>query len=390
MIGVISNPLPGEKDPRMPPRTVHGGIKPAELQALGIDPIDALDFSASISPIGPPEGVRDAIAQVDLATYPDPQCLRLRESLAKHLSLPGGGSGKISPENLLVGNGSTEIIHLLARACLSKETGGTAGGETGPTAFILTPTYGEYAGACLIQKAPVLTQDAGPSPDFRWDLDRAAQTIESRRPALVFLCNPNNPTGVYLSFDEVQALAQSAAHNGGILVLDEAYTAFVASAWNTLENTLRLLDLGNVVILRSMTKSHALTSLRAGYSIAPEALTALLASYQPDWSVNGLAQAAAEAALDDPGYASRSLDEVAGAKRFLIESLIDLGFNVPPAAANFLLVRVKDAPGWRDRLASRGMFVRDCTSFGLPDFIRVGVRQIADCQRLVEVIKALI
>jgi histidinol-phosphate aminotransferase len=357
--------------------------------ALGIDPSDALDFSASISPIGPPEGVRDAMAEVDLAAYPDPQCRRLREALAKHLCPAEETKGRITPDNLLVGNGSTEIIHLLARACLLSNAGGPV-----PAAFILTPTYGEYAGACGIQKAPIFSQDAGPPPDFRWDLDRAAQTIESRRPALVFLCNPNNPTGVYLKFDEVEALAQSAARAGGILVLDEAYAAFVGqpwdTPWNTPENTLRLLDLGNVVILRSMTKSHALTSLRVGYSIAPEAVTARLASYQPDWSVNGLAQAAAQAALEDLGYAGRSLAEVAGAKRFLIDSLSGLGFNVPPAAANFLLVQVGDAPGWRDRLARRGMFVRDCTSFGLPDFIRVGVRQMADCQRLVEAIKALL
>lgn len=387
---MTSSPSPDRKENQQLNRPVHGGIKPAELQALGIDPSDALDFSASISPIGPPEGVWEAMRLVDLAAYPDPQCQQLKETLAKHLSPAEENSSKISPGNLLVGNGSTEIIHLLARAFLPSHPGASHPASAGSGAFILTPTYGEYAGACQIQQAPILSLDAGPPPEFRWDLDRAAYTIESQRPALVFLCNPNNPTGVYLTFDEVEALAQAATRANALLVLDEAYAGFVDQPWNNLENTLRLLDLGNVVILRSMTKSHALTGLRIGYSIATVAVTAHLAAYQPDWSVNGLAQAAARAALEDSEYPHRSRAEVARGKEYLIKSLTELGFGVPPAAANYLLVQVKDAPDWRDKLARRGLFVRDCSSFGLPEYIRVGIRQMADCQRLVEAMKALL
>ena len=374
-----------EPDGPQPQRPVHGGIKPAELRALGLDPEQVLDFSASISPIGPPPGVWEAMRGVDLTAYPDPQCQELKQALADHFSPPDSDSPMFSPENFLVGNGSTEIIHLLARAYLA---------PSGPTAnrgaVVMTPTYGEYAGACGIQEAPVATVIAGPPPGFQWDLDQASQTIESSRPALVFLCNPNNPTGSYLSLGEVESLAGAAGRAGAMLVLDEAYSDFVEDPWNNPENTLKLLGLGNVVILRSMTKSHALTSLRFGYSIAPSEVTARLAHYQPDWSVNGLAQAAAAAALDDPDYLGRARTEVTQAKEYLVDSLGALGFNVPPSAANFLLVEVKDAAAWRDRLARAGIFVRDCSSFGLPGFIRVGIRTQSDCQSLVSAISRLL
>ena len=372
-------------------RPVHGGVKPAELRALGLDPDQVLDFSASISPIGPPPGVREAMQSVDLSTYPDPQCQELKQTLADHFSPAGGdsphgaGSRRLSPENFLVGNGSTEIIHLLARAYLS---------PNGPTAnrgaVILSPTYGEYAGACEIQGAPVTYVQADPPPAFQWDLDQTARTIESLQPALVFLCNPNNPTGAYLGLDEVESLAVAAGWAGAMLVLDEAYSDFVDAPWNNPENTQRLMSLGNVVVLRSMTKSHALTSLRIGYSIAPTEVTARLARYQPDWSVNGPAQAAAAVALSDPDYLARARSEVSLAKNYLIENLANLEFNVLPSAANFLLVEVPDAAAWRDRLAQSGMFVRDCSSFGLPNFLRMGIRNQPDCQRLIQAITRLV
>ena len=107
-----------------------------------------------------------------------------------------------------VGNGSTEIFHLLARAFLTTRTGQL------PGAFLLTPTYGEYAGACRLAGGPVLSFDAGPETGFRWDLEEAAARIERSKPALVILCNPNNPTGVYLRPSEVELLAAASQRAG--------------------------------------------------------------------------------------------------------------------------------------------------------------------------------
>ena len=365
-------------------RPVHGGVTPAELQTLGLHPAEVLDFSASISPIGPPETVWDAMREVDLSAYPDPQCSELRHKLAAYLSQDGPPGNSLTPENLLVGNGSTEIIHLLARAYLAPPSTGRGLG-----ALIFTPTYGEYAGACRVQGASIEFLEAGPPPEFRWDLKEAIRIIEERRPSLIFLCNPNNPTGAYIPMEQVEPLARAAALTGSILVLDEAYAAFVDHPDNTQNNTMGLVTLGNIVVLRSMTKAYALTALRIGYSIASPEITAKLRYHQPDWSVNGLAQGAAAAVLGDPDYLDRSRAEVARAKEFLVRRLEALEFNVPPSTANFLLVEVGDAPVWRNRLARRGFFVRDCSSFGLPRFIRIGIRQLSDCQRLMTAIEAL-
>ena len=376
-------------------RPVHGGVRPADLRALGLRQEDVLDFSASISPIGPPEGTWEAMAGVDLSAYPDPECLELREALSRYLSGTGGASMSVPVERILVGNGSTELIHLLTRAYLSPPRPGAAN-----CALLFTPTYGEYLGACRLAGVPVINLDADNSPPFRWDLTEAVRRIEDERPCLVFLCNPNNPTGVYLDAEDVQMLAGAVAGYGGLLALDEAYLSFVANPWDGLG----LVGLrtpphalgragadaeaprfqGNVVLLRSMTKDYALTALRLGYAVASEDVIAALAALQPDWSVNGLAQAAGLAALADAGYLERSRAEVERAKDLLARRLGEQGFTVYPSSANYLLVDVGDGAQWRERLMRRGLFVRDCASFGLASCIRIGIRPLPDCQRLAD------
>ena len=357
-------------------RPVHGGIRPAQLRALGLDPADALDFSASISPLGPPPGVWDALRQVDLTAYPDPECLELREALAGHHGT--------EVDRILVGNGSTELIHLLARAFLSPPRQWCKN-----TVLIFEPTYGEYAGACLLAGIGVSGLVARRERGFRWNLARLRRTIATDRPSLVFLCNPNNPTGVYLEREEVAPLAEIAQRVGSLLVLDEAYVNFVDDPWDS-RSLLEGATAENVILLRSMTKDYALTGLRLGYSLASAENTANLARLQPDWSVNGLAQAAGLVALADTGYLPAARQAVNAAKTYLNRELNGLGFRVLPAAANFLLVEVGDGARWRDRLMRRGIFVRDCASFDLPDCIRIGIRAMPDCQRLILAITELV
>ncbi|MCH7622228.1 MAG: histidinol-phosphate aminotransferase family protein [Chloroflexi bacterium] len=376
-------------------RPVHGGIKPEQLRALGLKPDEVLDFSASVSPLGPPPGLEEALRGVDLTAYPDPACLELREALAGHLS--GSQAGRITPEQVLPGNGSTELIHLLARAFLAPPDFAPKEDGASPEALLLTPTYGEYRGACLLAGGAVSELEADRERGFRWDLAEArrriARTVPTTipktagvvekpskgRPSLVFLCNPNNPTGVYLAHNEVEALAQACAEAGALLVVDEAYLNFVDSPWDSLD----LLEGGHTVLLRSMTKDYALTGLRLGYSLASPEVTARLASFQPDWSVNSLAQAAGRAALADRDYLSRTREAVNAAKEYLIQGLGSMGFIIHPSAANFLLIEVGDGGWWEDQLMHRGIFVRDCASFGLPDCIRIGIRAQADCEKLV-------
>lgn len=357
-------------------RPVHGGIRPAQLRALGLDPADVLDFSASVSPLGPPGGLWEALQQVNMAAYPDPECLELREALARHHAT--------DVDRILVGNGSTELIHLLARAYLSTNKDGQNG-----AALLLTPTYGEYAGACALAGGEVLKANAQREDGFHWNLAHVEDLIRSRRPVLVFLCNPNNPTGVYLRQNEVLGLAQAATEVGSLLVLDEAYFNFVADRWDAMP-LLHGAAQDNLVLLRSMTKDYALTSLRLGYCLASPRIISGLSALQPDWSVNGLAQIAGLAALVDTEYLPAARQAVDDAKAYLIRRFNEMGFQVLPSSANFLLISVGDGALWRDKLMPLGIFVRDCASFGLPDCIRIGIRAMADCERLTAAVQKLI
>ena len=359
-----------------PARPVHGGIKPAELRALGLRPEDCLDFSASVSPLGPPAGVAEAIVAVDLAAYPDPRCLALTEAIAERHSNDGAGI-----DNIIVGNGSTEIIHLLTRAYMGSPPGGSTN-----TALLLTPTYGEYDGAVRISDGRIVSLSATQRCDgFFWDTGAVLALISAERPALTFVCNPNNPTGAMMAVGEVRAIANAVAETGGLLVVDEAYINLSERRAEADAVSLAARH-GSVIVLRSMTKDYALTALRLGYAVASAPVIARLAALQPDWSVNGLAQAAGVIALADDGYLDRAREAVAASRNCVVERLTSLGIRCYPASANFVLAQVGDAGKLRDHLAQRGLFVRDCTSFGLPDCIRIGLRRVPDCIRLTDAI----
>jgi histidinol-phosphate aminotransferase len=340
-------------------KPVHGGLKPQELRLLGFTPEEIVDFSASISPLGPPPYVWDTIARIDLSAYPDPECWALREAISTVLG--------IDPSHIIAGNGSTELIHLLTRAYLRE----------GQTACILTPTFGEYEAACRLTGARVTRMEAQVVQGFQWDVHHVCQCIREERPRLVFLCNPNNPTGVYTKCEDVQTLTETL--EDGYLVLDEAYISFVDGVWNSL----RLLEMGNLIVLRSMTKDYALPGLRLGYTVAPIKMCQFLSIYQPSWNVNALSQAVGVAVLSDKEYLDRVQEYVRHGKSYLQQELKAMGLRFLPSAANFLLIEVGDGAGIRARLLQRGICVRDCTSFGLPQYIRIGIRTLPDCQRLI-------
>ena len=348
--------------------TVHGGLDLAELRRMGIQPGDVLDFSANINPLGPHAAVREAVSNVDLAEYPDRQCLALRDALARRFG--------VGPEQILVGSGSTELIHLLARAYLRQ----------GERAFIFTPTFGEYEAACNAAGATIHTFMADEAGAFQWEIDAALDAIRAQRPRLVFLCNPNNPTGVYLDQTTVCSVA-SAVPDDALLVLDEAYVPFVEEAWSSL----RLLEQGNVVLLRSMTKDYSRAGVRLGYMLCHPAVAERVRQLQTTWSVSSVAQAAGIAALEcGDRHVELGRHAVAHAKEYLEGELNTMGVPVIPSAANFLLAKTGCATEVREALLRRGVCVRDCTSFGLPRYIRIGLRKTEDCWRLISALKAVL
>ena len=234
-----------------------------------------------------------------------------------------------------------------------------------------------------MQSVSAIDISAHESDVFAWDIPDAVRVISDEMPSLVFLCNPNNPTGRYLSEVEVRHIAE-ALPNDSLLLLDEAYLPFVEVPWNSLP----LLDLGNVALLRSMTKDYALTALRLGYMLAPPNVVDRIGGQQYSWSVNALAQAAGLAALADSRHVDEARKAVHVAKDYLVDQLEALGLETTQSAANFVLVNVVDARALRQKLLRHHQIsVRDCTSFGLPEYIRIGIRTLRDCERLVAALR---
>ncbi len=340
---------------------VHGGLDVAELRRLGLRAEQVLDFSANINPLGTSPRVLEAAANADLSAYPDRHCLELREALAARL--------RVDINSILVGNGTVQLIHLIARAFLGP----------GKTCLIFGPTFGEYEEAASIAGGEIRFQLEDESEGFRWRIEDAVQAIGDLGPDVVFLCNPNNPTGVYLTPDEVGRIRDSMAGNG-LLVLDDSYAELSDGRWDALS----LLDRGSIVVLRSMTKAHALAGVRLGYMAGEPEVISATARLQPAWSVNAVAQAAGVAALADNAHVVAAREVIAEAKALLCEGLKELGVPVSGSATNFVLARVGDGVGVRGGLLERRIAVRDCGSFGLPEYIRIAVRRPEECQRLIE------
>ncbi len=342
--------------------TVHGGIDHEEFQRLGLDPTRVLDFSVSVNPYGPPPGIREAMLRADIAAYPDSQSTLFREKIA--------GKLQIEPDNIITGSGSTELIRLAATAFFGPEH----------TVIIPQPTYGEYETACQLTGARIQKPWMLGEPGFRLNLGRMKELITEYQPRGLFLCNPNNPTGEYLPREAVNHLLYHAAQS--IIVLDEAYVAFTDNPWNSLELT----ETGRLIIVRSLTKDFALPGLRLGYALADKSLISVLDRIKPPWNVSAPAQAAASFILDQDSYLAECTGRLREARTFLISGLQQLGFPIVPSAANFFLAQVSDAAGCRLALLKQGFLVRDCTSFGLPAYIRLAPRTMPECAKFLAAI----
>lgn len=260
--------------------------------------------------------------------------------------------------------GGTAAIHLVARSLLQQRDG----------CLVFAPTFGEYAAAAGLAGATVREVRSRP-PYFA--IDEAA-VVPAR---LSFLCVPDNPTGRDLGRADVERIASRVR---GTLVLDAAYEAFVERE----PYADALVAAGaDVVVVHSMTKLHAIPGLRLGYVVARHTVVERLAAAQPAWSVDGPALAAGVVAVAQHDARRAALARMRRSRDELRRALERGGLAVGPGAANFLLVRVGDAPRVRAALLGRRIVVRDCSSFGLPDWVRVAV---PPAERTAEVASAML
>ena len=343
------------------PPSAHGAIDFAELRRLRLSPDDVLDFSANTNPFGPSPAVRTAIAAAPPDRYPDRDSLALRAALAESLGAP--------PQHILVGNGASELLWLIALAFV----------RPGDPVLIVGPTYGEYARSAALMGGRAVARQAREEDGFTPDGREIPRQLMALRPRIAFVCNPNNPTGAVLHAETVAAWAR--AHEDTLFVVDEAYLPFVPNLRSAF-----VFSLENVLVLRSMTKDHALAGLRLGYAVGPARLIEPLRRVRPPWSVNALAQAAGVAALRDAAHYERSLSSLAAAKESLCAGLTSMGLAPLPSAAPFFLARVGDGAAFRRALLPHGILVRDCASFGLPAYVRISPRRPEENERLLAVL----
>jgi histidinol-phosphate aminotransferase len=338
---------------------IHGGINYAEIEKAGISAGKLLDFSVNTNPFGPPPGVTEAICQASIDRYPDSESAELRQSIAKKSHINGN--------NVIVGSGSTELIRMVATAYFG----------AGDLVIVPPPTYSEYEIACRLVDADVKLPMLLTEPDLRLNVAELVEIVRTRKPKGIFLCNPNNPTGQYLSRKDVEAILAVAQDT--LVILDEAYIAFTKNSWSAVD----LIKKGNVIILRSMTKDYALAGLRLGYAIADESIISVLERVKPPWNVSSAAQAAGITALKAEGYIESCAVKINQARDFLVQELLRLGCAPLPSQTNFFLVKVKDAAGLRQILFRQGILVRDCASFGLHNYIRLSPRPMPECEMLI-------
>jgi histidinol-phosphate aminotransferase len=350
-------------------RAVHGALDYGELERLSLHPWEVLDFSVNANPYGPSPRVREAVANAAIDRYPDRECLELRRAILDYEV----AAGSLPLGSIVCGNGAAELIWAIARAYL----------KPGLKAAIIGPTFGEYRVASLTAGATVVEFQAQATEGFQPDTMAIAAWIRREQPSLVWLCNPNNPTGIWLDQHHIDHLAEACQWTGAMLVVDEAYWRFVfpKEAYSAIE----LMDATRrqqVIVLRSLTKDFALAGLRLGYAVATPAVTERLGAQLPSWNVNGVAQEAAVAALTDRTHLKTTLDRLATERQAFFHALSDIGLHVIPSCTHFCLIEVGDAHHVRQQLLDRNILVRDCTSFGLPQFVRVATRQMCDWQQL--------
>ena len=323
----------------------HGGDVSGMARELGCGPDDILDFSASINPLGPPDWLRPCIsgAVSALVRYPDPHSLALRRAASERLGRP--------VEEILAGNGTSELIFCLARACGLRR------------AVIPSPCYHDYAQACeragMAVERPLLREDRG----FALDASELSRAIADGAPAAVFLARPNNPTGLDVPAGEVRRLARR--HPECLFVIDEAFGSFVEGFKSLAPDRP-----DNVAVLLSLTKMFAMPGLRLGLAVAGEELARAVRLEQAPWSVNSLAQAVGLRAVADASFEERTRQAVRELRAELSQGLEALpGVTVFPGQANYLFCRLdlpghpEPVPALRARLLKERLAIRDCSNF---------------------------
>ena len=329
---------------------------------FGLDPNDIIKLASNENPLGVSplamQAMRQALA--DVARYPDGNGFELKQALSQHYG--------VEMSQIVLGNGSNDVLELAARSFL------TPG---------LEAIYSQYAFAVY----PLATQAVGatgvevPAHDFAHDLGAMRRAV-SPRTRLMFIANPNNPTGTLIPSADLHAFLRALPPDV-IVVLDEAYNEYLPAELKA-DSVGWLREFPNLIITRTFSKAYGLAGLRVGYAFAHASVADLMNRVRQPFNVNSISLAAATAGLDDREFVRRSFELNQSGMRRITQGLTQLGLTYIPSFGNFVSFKVGDANAVFQRLLKRGVIVRPIASYGMPDYLRVSTGLEAENERFLE------
>jgi histidinol-phosphate aminotransferase len=355
-------------NPQLRDLAVYEPGKPIEETAreLGVDPSAIIKLASNENPLGPSpkavQAMRGALENAHL--YPDGSGFYLTKAIATKLGL--------GPENVILGNGSNEVIEFLGHAFLN------------PGDDIITCQYAFIIYKLLATAFGVRTIET-PSPDYQQNLDATLEAITPKT-RLIFIPNPNNPTGTLVSQSAIDDF-MSRIPDSIPVTFDEAYFEFLDEPPDTLPF---VREGRNVVVLRTFSKIHGLAGLRLGYAIAPPEIIEVLHKTRQPFNVNSIALTGALAALDDEAHLRETKGVVDEGRAYLQEQFAEMQIPFVPAVANFVMVNVGDSCAVFEKLLQRKIIVRPLKGYGLPKWVRISVGTMEENKKLIAALEDVI
>ncbi|MFD1851592.1 threonine-phosphate decarboxylase CobD [Oceanobacillus bengalensis] len=347
----------------------HGSNPQYIYDKMGIPKPDKwIDLSANINPLGPPDNLMKRWVDFynEISDYPDPHALLLKKQIAKITDVDIG--------SILIGNGGSELITLLGRVFAGKNV------------LIIEPAFSEYEKVCRANDCRIFYHQLNES-EWKWEENEMAEKLDDMD--VVFLCNPNNPTGIHYPYSVIVKLIKECAQRNIFLIVDEAFYDF-------LEDYVPITPLVNkyehLIILRSMTKMFAIPGLRLGYMLANQQIIEKLTTYQPHWSVNTLALLAGQVCLQDGAFVQNTTGYIRFERERLFSFFRKEGFAFSPSQVNFYLLRdplEKNQLSLFEFLLRKGIVPRHTYNFpGLEGkWLRFAIKSTEENNQLMEVLK---
>ncbi|HCF71532.1 MAG TPA: threonine-phosphate decarboxylase [Syntrophomonas sp.] len=350
-------------------KNVHGGNVWQAAQKWGIRPDQFIDYSANINPLGmSPRAIAALKDNLNmLIHYPEPSGEGFKNSLSIYLH--------VAPENLVLGNGGSELIYLVGRMYY------------GSRIVVLAPSFSEYGAG--IEQPDIKHICLKPEQNFALPVRKIIEEI--REGDLLFIANPNNPTGNLFPSHELEQIVTAAGRSNAVVVIDEAFIDFAGD-----KNSLRYLaqENSNLIILGSLTKFFAMPSLRLGYAVSTVTNINRMEQLLPVWRINAMAMVAGEASISHREYIEQTLSTIKTERQFLSRELGKIeGLQVYPSESNFILLNALHtgftAHEIQDQLGPKGILIRECSNFInlSPFYFRLAVKAHKENERLVKALR---